>query len=309
MNIIKNKFLETCSTIRIGDIAPYFGVAHTEAEVVEAIAFASATSLRIYSLGNGSNILFGVLPSDAFILKQTTRQIHIEGNKLYAQAGAYLPKLAQTAYAAHLSGLEWAINVPGTLGGAIVMNAGAFSQEIVDQIVSVDVLTYRGERRTLYPSDIKATHRWTSIDPARYIVLGACLQLVDGDASCIASCMQSYRKYRRQTQPRGLTLGSTFKRHYEAHSQKWTSAGYYIDQCQLKGCSIGGAQISHVHANFIMNVNQASYKDVLALMSQAKHLVNQRFGIKLEPEIKLWVDNKDLEEYQLKENRHAENMG
>ncbi|MES2462009.1 MAG: UDP-N-acetylmuramate dehydrogenase [Armatimonadota bacterium] len=290
MTLYQNHSLAGCSTLKIGGIAPYFAAIETEYEVKEIIETARASSHRILCLGAGSNTLIGDLPDDALVLKITGTNLQTDGTKMYAQAGTYLPALAKAALHYGLSGLEWAVNVPGTLGGSIVMNAGAFAEEIIDRLLYVRAMTHNGEAVTLFHQDIEASHRWTNIDPSKYIVLGACLQLTAGDRERIGSLMRSFRDYRFRTQPRGRTLGSTFKRHYDSKNQCWVSAGYYLDQCQLKGFSVGGAKISEVHANFIMNSGSATWQDVVTLIAHARSCVQKCFGILLELEIKLWVD-------------------
>lgn len=222
------------------------------------------------------------------------KQITIMDDKIYAEAGVLLPYIAQVAYQHGLGGLEWAWGIPGTVGGAVVMNAGAFNYEIFDYITHVDLMNRNGDLVRKEARDIRTTHRFTDINTSEHIIVGANLRLTKKDKQVIMEKVRQYKNYRINTQPSGLTLGSTFKRHFDEKAQKWVSAGYYIDKCNLKGVKIGGAMISEKHANFIINHNDASYTDVLKLMRMMRESVQEQFNIILEPEIKVWLSQSEL---------------
>ena len=297
MLIEKSIPLANRTTIKIGGIAPLFCEVLNVSELTEIFRYIDDYGLSPFVLGNGSNTLICSLPRNAVVLQMVNRKTQVVGDRMYAHAGCYLPRLAALSLSSCLSGLEWAVNVPGSLGGSIVMNAGAFGMEMIDILESVVLMNYSGQIHILHRNQIDAGHRWTNIDPSECIVLGAIIKLVPSDRDKIRSAMDRNRAHRRKTQPTGKNLGSTFRRHYDVVNNRWISAGYLIDQCGLKGAISGGAQISDVHANFIQNSEGATCADVLSLMKQARDEVYNRFNYILKPEIHIWASESDLAMY------------
>lgn len=272
------------STLRIGGGADIALFPHSTEELCRALAFLRARDIPTLVIGNGSNVVF----SDegyrgAVVFTGKCREIKIEDNILFADAGVPLSALSSSARDEGLSGLEFAFGIPGTLGGAIYMNAGAYGGSMSDVCISssyYDIQT--GEIKSLF-EDAQAFGYRKSIyqhHPER-IILGATLKLQKGDRRQISETMRTYWEKRRNSQPLDLpNAGSTFKRP-EGHF-----AGKLIEDCGLKGLTVGGAQVSEKHAGFIVNVGGATCEDVKRLIERIKTTVLQKTGVELECEIK-----------------------
>ena len=272
------------STLRIGGGADIALFPHSTEELCRALAFLRARDIPTLVIGNGSNVVF----SDegyrgAVVFTGKCREIKIEDNILFADAGVPLSALSSAARDEGLSGLEFAFGIPGTLGGAIYMNAGAYGGSMSDVCISssyYDIQT--GEVKSLF-EDAQAFGYRKSIyqhHPER-IILGATLKLQKGDRRQISETMRTYWEKRRSSQPLDLpNAGSTFKRP-EGHF-----AGKLIEDCGLKGLTVGGAQVSTKHVGFIVNVGGATCEDVKRLIERIKTTVLQKTGVELECEIK-----------------------
>ena len=272
------------STLRIGGGADIALFPHSTEELCRALTFLRVRDIPTLVIGNGSNVVF----SDegyrgAVVFTGKCREIKIEDNILFADAGVPLSALSSAARDEGLSGLEFAFGIPGTLGGAIYMNAGAYGGSMSDVCISssyYDIQT--GEVKSLF-EDAQAFGYRKSIyqhHPER-IILGATLKLQKGDRRQISETMRTYWEKRRNSQPLDLpNAGSTFKRP-EGHF-----AGKLIEDCGLKGLTVGGAQVSEKHAGFIVNVGGATCEDVKRLIEQIKTTVLQKTGVELECEIK-----------------------
>jgi UDP-N-acetylmuramate dehydrogenase len=249
------------------------------------LAWARAEGIPTTLLGAGSNLLI----SDAGLkgLVIGTRRLRgiqlLEGGRIWAAAGEPLVNLARAAAKQGWSGLEWAIGIPGTLGGAVVMNAGAHGRAMADVLAEVQILDEEQEPYRLEPADLQFGYRRSRLQDSPWTVTGATLQLIpDRDPAQVQWETQRYLNQRLSSQPYHLpSCGSVF-RNPESHP-----AGWLIEQVGLKGYRIGGAQISERHANFILNCGQASANDIYRLICLAQEKVYQRWSIFLEPEVRI----------------------
>ncbi|MBZ9716160.1 UDP-N-acetylmuramate dehydrogenase [Deinococcus multiflagellatus] len=240
----------------------------------------------IMILGAGSNTLYSDSGYQGVVMRLAQGRFSFVGDRtVIAEAGVSLPQLSRSARAMNLSGLEWAEGIPGRVGGAVTMNAGAFSGDMSQVVHEVTVLDADGRLHTLTCDELCFRYRGSSLLGSGLIVISATLCLKPGDPDAIRSEMARYRDYRLLTQPVGRTLGSTFKG--VVTDQGIRSAGWYIEQAGLKGYRIGDAQFSDRHANFIMNLGRATSADVQGLTETALLRVEQASGVRLEYEIQI----------------------
>lgn len=236
-----------------------------------------------YVMGNGSNLLVGDKGFRGVIIQiaKKMNQIRVDGETIYAQSGALLSRVAAQALANGLTGFEFASGIPGTLGGAVMMNAGAYGGEMKQVLANAYVLTKVGEIRVI-PADLMELGYRTSIfSKNQDIVLGAELKLERGNEENIRNYMEELKEKRVSKQPLEYpSAGSTFKR------PEGYFAGKLIQDAGLRGFQVGGAQVSEKHCGFVINRNQATAADILSLMEQVADKVEAQFGVRLEPEVK-----------------------
>ena len=244
-------------------------------------------SLNSIILGNGTNVLFtdrgfrGVV----FILSNEIGGVTVEGDTIVAQAGASLKKLCITALDNGLTGLEFAYGIPGTVGGAVYMNAGAYGGEVKDVIVSVTAADASGNVITFTRDELDMGYRRSIFTDSDYVILSATFKLNDGDRTEIKDKMDDLMSRRKDKQPLEYpSAGSTFKR------PEGTYAGLVIEQSGLKGYTVGGAQVSEKHANFVINKGGATATDIINLIDDVKKIVKEKTGYDLECEVKLIKD-------------------
>lgn len=245
-------------------------------------------------IGNGSNILVCDTGIAGAVIEISDRfnQLCVDGDCINAQSGALLSVVANHALNAHLTGFEFAGGIPGTLGGAVVMNAGAYGGEMKDVIESVTVLTPDGDVLSLDTEQLELEYRHSCIPRKGYIVLGARLCLNPGDPDIILETTRNLTHKRTSKQPLHLpSAGSTFKRPAGHFS------GQLIETSGLKGIRYGDAQISEKHSGFVVNVGNASCQEVITLIRLVKRVVKNRFDVDLEPEIKLVGRSFDAESH------------
>ena len=250
----------------------------------EVVALCRKHSVPYYILGNGSNLLVGDKGIRGVVIAITNRMAEnvCEGERITAQAGATLGQIAAKAAEAGLAGMEFAAGIPGTVGGAVVMNAGAYGGEMKDIIESVQVLDTEGNQLTLSVEELDLAYRHSCIIAKGYIVLEVTLHLVKGDKSEIRGKMAELRSQRLSKQPLEYpSAGSTFKR------PEGYFAGKLIMDAGLRGYQVGGAQVAEKHCGFVINKENATAADILALMKDVSDKVEDQFGVKLEPEVKL----------------------
>lgn len=231
-------------------------------------------------LGGATNVLF---PDGTFgrtvVSTSKLTDVSVRGDRVYCQAGARLPAVVSKCAGRGLSGIEQLAGIPGSVGGAIAMNAGAFGREIADVVTRVDAVTADGRVVALSPSMLGAGYRHTDIAGMGLTVLGAELSLAGSTAKEVKERIEGYAARRRSSQPEGRSLGSVFKR------ADGVSAGYYIERAGLKGARAGGAEISEKHANFIINSGGATAAQFRELAELARAEVFRQFGITLEYEV------------------------
>lgn len=269
------------TSFRIGGPAALMALPATREEAVMCVCMAAEFGVDPFFLGNGSNLLVADEGVSRFIVK-TGNLRHCErfGTELLAQGGITLARLAVFARQQGLTGLEFAHGIPGTLGGAVTMNAGAYGGEMSHVVREVTVLTRQGEVETL--TDFDFGYRRSAFSDGSRMILGAKLVLVPGDREQIAARMEELAAQRQSKQPlEWPSAGSMFKRP-EGHF-----AGALIENCGLKGFAVGGAQVSEKHAGFLINRGDATCADVLELVSQVRRKVLDETGVTLEMEVKV----------------------
>lgn len=271
------------TTFRIGGPAEVFVMPGNLEEVQRILEICRTKDLPYFILGNGSNLLVSDKGYQGVVVQlyRNFGQIRVEDSRIHAQAGALLSGIAAAAREASLTGFEFAGGIPGTLGGAVVMNAGAYGGEMKDVLKEVTVLTPEGGVLTLQADELHMGYRTSVIKEAGYIVLEAVISLEKGDQEEIRSRMQELAGMRTSKQPLSYpSAGSTFKR------PEGYFAGKLIMDSGLRGYQVGGAQVSEKHCGFVINTGNATAKDVTTLMSDVQRIVLEKFGVKLEPEVK-----------------------
>lgn len=281
-----NEPLAKHTTFQIGGKAQYFVVVENSDSLKEVIKLALESNLSYFIIGAGSNLLISEqgLPGLVIKLGRDFSKIEIRGNRLICGAGVKLSRLVKTAYDHSLTGTEFLYGIPGTLGGAVKNNTGAFSQSIGEMIESIDGIQINQELEldnlTLKKEQIGFAYRTSQI-PKDFIITQGTLKLKEGKKEKIHSEMERIQQYRKETQPWGASAGSIFKNPQQA------SAGKLLDEAGLKGLMIGEAYVSNKHANFIINRGGARFNDVLELIQIMKMRVEAKIGIILEEEVEI----------------------
>ncbi|MBN3883546.1 MAG: UDP-N-acetylmuramate dehydrogenase [Nostoc sp.] len=278
--------LSAFTSYRVGGAADLY-VAPRNLEALQAsLKYAKERDLKVTTLGAGSNLLVsdgGI--SGLVIATRHLRFSHFDPDKgqLTVAAGESIPSLAWAAAELGWQGLEWAVGIPGTAGGAVVMNAGAHNSCIADMLVSAQVLSPDGTLETLTPDQLGYSYRTSLLQGGDRIVTQATLQLAPGaDPTKVVAITKEHKKHRLSTQPYNFpSCGSVFR------NPKPYSAGWLIEQTGLKGYQIGGAQVALLHANFIVNRGGAKASDIFCLIRHIQHQVQERWSINLEPEVKM----------------------
>lgn len=281
----EQELLSSHTTFRIGGAAAYYLVPERTGEVVEALAFAKEKNLPFYILGKGSNMLFADEGYGGVIIEigKGLEKVKIEEDGVVtAQAGIAMSALAAKLAAEELTGFEFAGGIPGTLGGGITMNAGAYGGEIKDCIVSAKVLTEKGEKITLSKEELELGYRTSVIQKKQYIVLEGTFAFRRGKYQDIVDTMKELNQKRREKQPLEFpSAGSTFKR------PEGYFAGKLIEDAGLRGYRVGDAQISEKHCGFVVNRGQATAGEVAQLIADVQEKVWNEFHVKLEPEVRM----------------------
>ena len=277
--------LQFHTTFQIGGPAEVFVKPRSFEEVSALVALAHAGGVPMRVLGNGSDLLVsdqGVRGMVLCILDNLSR-IAISDTTLEVQAGATNKQVASAALEARLEGFEFAEGIPGTIGGAAIMNAGAYGGEFCDVCVALTCVDEAGRIVTVKREDAEWGYRHSMMDDAGLVVLAATLQLAYGDPCAIQARMDDLAARRREKQPLDMpSAGSTFKR------PEGYFAGKLIQDSGLQGYSVGGAQVSTKHAGFVVNTGGATASDVWGLIQDVQREVNRQFGVFLEPEVRYW---------------------
>ncbi|OON99490.1 MAG: UDP-N-acetylenolpyruvoylglucosamine reductase [Epulopiscium sp. Nele67-Bin004] len=279
--------LKKHTSFKIGGNAAVWVEPTSYSQLQNIINICKKYNVDYYIIGNGSNLLISDTGFDGIIISiyKNLSNIKVEGTKIIAQAGALLSKIATTASANGLSGFEFAHGIPGTLGGAVTMNAGAYDGEIKNVLSSVIVHTIEGEIKTLNSSELELGYRTSNIVKNGYIVLEATIDLEIKENTAITDKMKDFSNRRKEKQPLNYpSAGSTFKR------PEGNFAGKLIMDSGLSGFTIGGAQVSSKHCGFVINIGDATAQDVIDLIEHVKKTVNDKYQVELEPEIKFVGD-------------------
>ena len=272
------------TTFKIGGLARYFLKASNLRQLQDALIFARKKMIRVFILGSGSNILASDSGVNGLVIKLNSpgfKELRIKGRFIDAGSAMKLNQLILLAKDQGLAGLEFLSGIPGTLGGALMGNAGAWGSEIGELVEEIRVLDYNGKIKLLKKQQLKFSYRKSNL--SKYIILSARLKLRLAKKEVIMQTIKQYLKQRGKTQENSLpNAGCIFK------NPKNLTAGKLIEECGLKLRRAGQAIISGVHANFILNMAKAKSKDVLSLMELARKEVKRKFKVELKPEINLW---------------------
>ena len=277
-NYEENISLKKYNTYRIDILAKYMVFPKKTKELIELINFARTNNIKYMILGNGSNVIFNTTYYDGIIIKlDNFNNMSIKGNKVYAEAGCSLIKLAISTINAGLSGLEFACGIPGTVGASISMNAGAYNLDISNSLESISVLTPQNEIITLNKNKLEFSYRDSFLKRnPDYVVLSANFLLKEGNREEMLLQMEERKKRRKDTQPLEYpSAGSVFRNPPSMY------AGELIEKCNLKGYCIGDATVSTKHANFIVNKGNATGKDIVSLINKIKEEVKNKYKIEL----------------------------
>jgi UDP-N-acetylenolpyruvoylglucosamine reductase len=277
--------LARLTTVRTGGAAEWFLRAATVEQLVDALRWAAGEGLEVGVVGSGSNLLVADAGVRGLVVKldQELSTIELDGTRMRCGGGARLPTVSARAARAGLTGIEFGVNIPGTVGGAVKMNANAYGGELAAVLEWVDVATSAGVQRRL-PDELGFAYRRSSIAPAE-IVARASFALSPAAPEQVKATLADMRARRKAAQPSGIkTFGSTFKNPDDPRAEGRT-AGQLLEAAGCRGLRIGGAGFSAKHANFVENHGDATTADVIALMAEGRRRVKERFGVELEPEV------------------------
>jgi UDP-N-acetylenolpyruvoylglucosamine reductase len=277
--------LARLTTVRTGGPADFFARPDSPERVAELLAWADREGLPVGVVGSGSNLLVADEGFRGLVLKLDGHlaTIEREGTHLLCGGGARLPQASARAARAGLSGLEFGVNIPGTVGGAVKMNANAYGGDLSRVLEWVEVATPGGNDRRR-PEQLGFAYRRSSLGP-REIVTRASFGLEPADPERVKASLAEMRAQRRAAQPSGIkTFGSTFKNPDDPGAMG-RSAGVLLDEAGCRGLQVGGARFSEKHANFVENRGDATTADVIALMAAGRRRVRERFDVELEPEV------------------------
>ena len=273
------------TNFKIGGNADVFVIAKNIEEIKCVIKFSKENNILLTILGNGSNVLVSDKGIRGIVLQVGTKEIKIEKQKnalVEVEAGVMLGALAQVLLKQSISGFEFAAGIPGSIGGAIRMNAGAYGGEMKDIVKDVTVLNEKGEISVLTNEECEFSYRHSRFTDSKEIVIKVTLELPLGDEAEIKAKMDEYDQSRREKQPLNLpSAGSTFKRGSDFITAK------LIDECGLKGYTSGDAQVSTLHAGFVVNLGNATAQDVLNVVNHVKQVVLEKTGKQIELEVEL----------------------
>lgn len=289
MKVLKNEPLKKHTSFRVGGPAKVYVIPEDDYELRKLIEFLYEEKLPYKIIGNGTNLLVSDEGVDAIVVEigKTLEGIELipDANVylLKVMAGTLIGKAAQFAADNSLAGMEALRGIPGTVGGAVTMNAGAYGTEMIDVLKSVDVITKEGKLLTLTPGELKLGYRYSIVPEKEYVVVSATFALKKGDKKEINALMADYQQRRKDKQPIDkASAGSTFKRP-EGHF-----AGKLIEDCGLRGYKHGGAMVSEKHCGFVINDGTARAADIYWLIGEIRKRVLLEQGVELTPEVKIW---------------------
>ncbi|MBQ9608567.1 MAG: UDP-N-acetylmuramate dehydrogenase [Lachnospiraceae bacterium] len=287
----KDEELKKHTTMRVGGNAKYVFFPTSSDEIKSILEYCIENNEKYIFIGNGSNIIFSDKGFDGIVIKLSGNmsKISAEGDRIYAEAGAVLSKVANLARDNELTGMEFAAGIPGTIGGAVSMNAGAYGGEMKDIVEYVDILE-NGEIKRYENSEMNFGYRRSIVNEDEHIIsdsfdriiIGAGIKLAKGDKKDIEARMEELKAKRIEKQPLEYpSSGSTFKR------PEGYFAGKLIEDTGLKGYRVGGAMVSEKHAGFVINYDNATAEDIIRLINDVKDKVYEKFGVELSPEVKI----------------------
>ena len=282
-NIKYNEPMKNHTTTKVGGPCDCLVEPTSIEEIQKVLKYAKENNIKYYVIGNGSNLLVKDEGIHALIVKLTNKfsNVEVNGDYIKAEAGCSVPKLAQIAKQNSLSGLEFVCGIPGSIGGGIRMNAGAYGGEMVNIVDKIGYLNEKSELTEISGNEAQFSYRHSMfVAHPEYIVVYAVFKLEKGDIEEICSKMEPNMNSRKEKQPIEYpNFGSVFKR------PEGYFVGKLVDDCGLKGYSIGGAQVSTKHSGFIINTGNATCKDVLDLIDYVKNNVYEKFGVRLQEEV------------------------
>jgi UDP-N-acetylmuramate dehydrogenase len=277
--------LARLTTIRTGGRAELFARPGSASQLEDLLAWAVEAGIEVGVVGSGSNLLVADAGVEGLVLKldQELSEIEVDGTRIRSGGGARLPAVSARAAREGLKGLEFGVNIPGTVGGAVRMNANAYGGELARVLEWVDVVNAAGVQRRA-PDELGFTYRRSALMPGE-VVAAASFKLERASPSDVKATLAEMRGWRKAAQPSGIkTFGSTFKNPTDAGADGRT-AGQLLEAAGCRGLRIGGAGFSEKHANFVVNHGDATTADVVAVMAEGRRRVKERFGIELEPEV------------------------
>jgi len=282
--------LSRLTTVRTGGRADFFARAGSEAELLQLLAWAGGEGISVSVVGSGSNLLIADAGVRGLVLKldRALAQVEVDQPRIVCGGGARLPAVAARSAREGLSGIEFAVNIPGTLGGAVRMNANAYGGDLERVLDWVEIATVAGvERRA--PQALALGYRRSGLREGE-IVTRAGLLLYPADPHTVKETLSAMRSRRHEAQPQGIkTFGSTFKNPEDARAGG-RSAGVLLCEAGCTGVAVGGARFACKHANFIENTGTATTAEVIAVMAEGRRRVLERFGVALEPEVQTLGD-------------------
>jgi UDP-N-acetylenolpyruvoylglucosamine reductase len=282
--------LARLTTVRTGGTGEFFARAGSEQQLLDLLAWAAAERVAVGAVGSGSNLLVADEGVSGLVIKldRDLVAILVDGQRVLCGGGARLPAVAARAARAGLSGIEFGVNIPGTVGGAVRMNANAYGGELESVLEWVQIATASGvERRE--PSELGLTYRHSSLADGE-IVICASLLLTSAEPAAVKAKLEEMRRWRHEAQPQGIrTFGSTFKNPDDPRAQG-RSAGLLLADAGCNGLTIGGARFAPKHSNFIENTGTATTADVIAVMAEGRRRVLEHSGVALEPEVQTLGD-------------------
>lgn len=284
MQILYNEPMKNHTSFKLGGPADMFIEPDNTAELVEAIKDLREHNTPYYIIGNGSNLLVSDKGLRAAVVKigEKFADIEIDGDNIEAGCGILLSTLSKIAAKSGLAGMEFASGIPGTLGGAVTMNAGAYGGEMKDIIMWVEALDQNLKLKRLQNAEMNFEYRRSVIEPGKHIVTRCGIRLKKGNSEDINKKMAELTEKRKSKQPLHLpSAGSTFKR------PEGYFAGKLIEDSGLRGFSLGGAQVSALHCGFVVNNGDATAQDVYDLIRHVQKTVYEKFSVKLEPEVRI----------------------
>lgn len=287
--------LANLTTAKVGGSARYFISAESAAQLAADVGYLWSENIPFLVLGSGSNILVSDAGIEAVVIHNKAKLIHFDENSatpsLYAESGAILITAARQAAMRGLTGLEWATTIPGTVGGAVYGNAGAHGASMQQNLLLADILHRTKGYLSLNTEQMGYSYRSSALkrEPGGAIILSARLVVEKGDTERIKTLLNEFAARRKQTQPPGPSMGSTFK------NPAGDSAGRIIDSLGLKGTRVGGVQVSPMHANFFINDGSATARDYRDLILLVQGIVEEKTGTRLELEIEMIGDWKEQE--------------